>query len=449
MWQEFTPLAKEAGAVNLGQGFPDWESPRFVKDALIRATNENHNQYARSAGHPPLVQAIAKRYSKALGRELDWENEITIGVGSSESLYAIMMALVEPEDEVIMISPAFDIYSAQVLMAGGKCVYVPLRLKAKDKKAADADAAPGAGAAAAVGGAGAGDAAAAGPAGGSAGSEQEWTLDMEELRAAFTPRTRAIILNTPQNPTGKMLSREELEGVAAILKDFPRVVAVSDEVYEHMSYEGRTHTRMATLPGMWDRTLTVTSAGKTFSVTGWKIGWVIGPAPLVRGVVLTNQWVQFSVSTPAQQAIAYCLEEADKPYEGHPTYYDWLRSEYSRKRAILAAGLTAAGLKPVLPEGGFFIMADTSAVEVPPAYLAETTPASGPVMRRDWAFCRFLTKEIGVAAIPPSAFYEEKDRHLAANVARFAFCKEDPSLHEACSRLLKLRAFLRDAPKAE
>lgn len=262
-----------------------------------------------------------------------------------------------------------------------------------------------------------------------------------------------------------------------------------------MSYDGRVHTRMATLPGMWDRTLTVTSAGKTFSVTGWKIGgclsvlsspaavprtrrqlydassastcasqsaisrimfllfpsagWVIGPAPLVRGVVLTNQWVQFSVSTPGQQAIAYCLEEADKPYEGHATYYNWLRSEYSRKRAVLAAGLTAAGLKPVLPEGGFFIMADTSAVDVPAAYLAETTPASGPVMRRDWAFCRFLTKEIGVAAIPPSAFYEEKDKHLAANVARFAFCKEDPSLHEASSRLLKLRAFLRDAPKAE
>jgi kynurenine--oxoglutarate transaminase/cysteine-S-conjugate beta-lyase/glutamine--phenylpyruvate transaminase len=212
-----------------------------------------------------------------------------------------------------------------------------------------------------------------------------------------------------------------------------------------MTYEGRTHTRLATLPGMWERTLTVSSAGKTFSITGWKVGWVIGCAELVKGVVLTNQWVQFSVSTPAQQAIAWAFEEADRPYEGHDTYFDWLRGQYARKRSMLASALTAAGLKPVVPEGGFFIMADTSAVAVPDAYMEESSAACGPVMRRDWAFCRFLVKEIGVAAIPPSAFFEERDKPLAANLARFAFCKEDASLHEAAARLLKLRPFLKAA----
>jgi aspartate/methionine/tyrosine aminotransferase len=373
------------------------------------------------------------RYSERLGRPLNWETEVTVGVGSTECLFAIMQSLVEPGDEAVLISPAFDIYSAQVIMAGGKCVYVPLRVK---------------------------------------GDAEGWGIDLAELRAAFNEKTKIVIINTPQNPTGKMMSLSELEGVAAILKDFPRVVAVSDEVYEHMTYspaddaligsesgsgsaaaapseEPRKHLRLASLPGMWERCLTVTSAGKTFSITGWKIGWVIGHAELVRGVILTNQWVQFSVSTPGQQAVATCLEEAEKPYEGFPTYFHWLRAQYARKRAMLADGLKAAGLTPIIPEGGFFIMADTSNVQVPESYMKEHSPACGAEMRRDWAFCRFLCKEIGVAAIPPSAFYEDKDKHLAANLARFAFCKEDASIEEACKRLQKLKPFLISEAKKE
>ena len=199
---------------------------------------------------------------------------------------------------------------------------------------------------------------------------------------------------------------------------------------------------------MWDRTLTVSSAGKTFSVTGWKIGWVVGPAALVRGVILTNQWVQFSVSTPAQEAVAECLAFADRPYEGHADYYAWLTARYAGKRAVLAAGLAAAGLPPMTTEGSFFIMADTSAVDIPAEYLARTSAACGPVMRRDWAFCTFLAHEVGVIAIPTSAFYDECDKHLADGVARFAFCKEDASLEEACRRLLKLRAWLKPAAPA-
>jgi kynurenine--oxoglutarate transaminase/cysteine-S-conjugate beta-lyase/glutamine--phenylpyruvate transaminase len=373
--------------------------------------HENHNQYARSAGHPALCQVLARRYSKVFGgRAINWETDVAVGVGGSETLYAIMQGLVNPGDEVILVSPAFDIYSAQVLMAGGVPKYVPLRMV---PDAADP-------------------------------SRRVWDLDLAELRAAFSERTRLVVLNSPQNPTGRLLTRAEYEQIAAIMDDFPRVVAVSDEVYEFMVYGQREHWRLATaVPRMFDRCLTVSSGGKTFSCTGWKVGWVVGPPQLVKGVVVTNQWVQFSVSTPAQQAIAWALEEAEKPYEGHASYFHWLLDSYTRKRAVLMEGLSAAGLRPVEPEGGFFIIANTCDVEVPQAYLDETTPASGPSMPRDWALCRWLAKEVGVVAIPPSAFYQEADRHLAKDMARFAFCKEDASLEEACKRLLKVRQFLK------
>lgn len=275
-----------------------------------------------------------------------------------------MQALVDPGDEAVLISPAFDIYAAQVAMAGGLTKYVPLRL---------------------VGG--------------------KWVLDMKEFRAAFSQKTRVFLLNTPQNPTGKVFSRSELDDIASVLADFPKVVAVSDEVYEHIVYEGHTMERLATLPGMTDRTITISSSGKTFSCTGWKIGWAVGPAHLIRGLILTNQWVQFSVSTPTQAAVAAALESAELPCEGHSNYYTWLLARYTEKRKVMVEGLRAAGLNPAVPEGGFFVIADTSAVGVPPTYMALSTKAA-PVMRRDWAFCRFLTEQVKVAAIPPSAFYD-------------------------------------------
>lgn len=298
-----------------------------------------------------------------------------MGVGATETLYATMQSLIDPGDEAVLISPAFDIYSAQVQMAGGVCKYVPLRLVPSATQ-------PG---------------------------QQEWKLDMEELAAVFTDKTKVILLNSPQNPTGKTFSAAEYASIASILAKWPKVVVVSDEVYEHLVYDGKEHTRTAAQPGFWDRTITVSSSGKTFSVTGWKIGWAVGPEHLIKGVVLTNQWVQFSVSTPAQHAIAACLDEADKPYLGHPSFYAWLNAAYSAKRAVLMEGLRRAGLQPVAPEGGFFIIADTRNIQVPDKYMKLTTKAA-PVMRRDWAFCRFLTEEIKVAAIPPSAFFEGEYR---------------------------------------
>ena len=295
---------------------------------------------------------------------------MTVGVGATETLYAAMQALLDPGDEAVLITPAFDIYAAQVQMAGGVPVCVPLRLRA--------------------------------PPGGGAPT---WQLDPAELRAALSPRTRVLLLNNPQNPTGKILGRAELEGIAALLADFPSVVVVSDEVYEHIVFGGAEFPRLATLPGMWERTLTVSSSGKTFSCTGWKVGWAVGPEALVRGLVLTNQWVQFSVCTPAQKAIADALGAAAAPYEGHASYYAYLTARYTAKRAQLMAGLAAAGLNPTLPDGGFFIIADTSNIAFPERYMALSTKAA-PVMKRDWAFCRFLVEEIKVAAIPPSAFFD-------------------------------------------
>ncbi len=301
-----------------------------------------------------------------------------MGVGATETLFATMQALLDPGDEAVLISPSFDIYAAQVAMAGGAARYVPLRL---------------------VNG--------------------SWVLDMNELRAAFTSRTRVFLINTPQNPTGKVFSRAELESIAAILADFPAVVAVSDEVYEHIVFDGRSMERLATLPGMAERTITVSSSGKTFSCTGWKIGWAVGPSHLIRGLILTNQWVQFSVSTPTQAAVAAALEAAEEPCEGHANYYAWLLARYTAKREILVNGLRAAGLEPAVPEGGFFIIADTSSVKVPQAFLELSTRAA-PVMQRDWAFCRFLTEQVKVAAIPPSAFFIGEYRLQC----RYVVCKE-------------------------
>jgi len=276
-----------------------------------------------------------------------------------------MQSLIDPGDEAVLITPAFDIYAPQVQMAGGVPVFVPLRR----------------------------------------GEGGGWGLNMEELRASLSPKTRVLILNSPQNPTGKIMGRGELEALCAILADFPACVVVCDDVYEHMIYEGAEFPRLATFPGMWERTVTVSSSGKTFSCTGWKIGWAIGPEALIRGIILTNQWVQFSVSTPAQSAIAEALTVAESPYKGFPSYYAWLTAEYTRKRDILMHGLRMAGLNPSTPDGGFFIVGDSSNCSFPDSYMALSTKAA-PVMKRDWAFCRFLTEEIKVGAIPPSAFFD-------------------------------------------
>jgi len=302
-----------------------------------------------------------------------------------------------------MLEPAFDIYHSQVKMAGGKCVFVPLR-----------------------------------PTGEGNGASSVFQLDLSELEAAITDRTKVLLLNSPHNPTGKMFTKSELEGIAEIVQKHPSITVVSDEVYEHIIFdpEQEPHISIATIPGMFEQTLTLSSSGKTFSCTGWKVGWAVGPPHLVKAVSAVQQWVNFSAPTPNQDAIAQAMIQAREPYEGFPTYYSFLANEYKRKRSILQDALSSAGMTPLVPPGSFFIMADSSRLTVPDSFLAQETAAM-PVnpMPRDWACSRWLTEHVGVTAIPPSAFYSTPNVPLASNLLRFAFCKSDETLYKAKERL--------------
>lgn len=411
VWHEFSPLSVKHQSVNLGQGFPDWNPPQFAIDALATSTQpdkgRNSNQYARSYAHMPLARVLAEDYGKRFEREIDPATMIATAVGCTNALYCALHGLLSPGDEAILLEPAFDVYISQTKMAGGSPVFVPLRSvdigNGDEPRTAN----------------------------------DVFKLDFEELEAAITDKTRVLILNTPHNPTGKIFSREELSNLAEIIERHPQVTVISDEVYEHIIFdeEKSPHISFATIPGMWERTLTLSSSGKTFSATGWKVGWAVGPPHLTHAVSSVQQWVNFSAPTPNQDAIAQSLERAREPYEGFDSYYKWLVEEYRRKRDLLVEALKAGGMSPILPNGGFFIMADTTGIEVPASYLAEKTVAmpTDP-MPRDWAMSRWMTKEVGVTAIPPSAFYDEKNVGLASNFLRFAYCKGDDTILKAHER---------------
>lgn len=378
VFAEFTALADRHAAVNLGQGFPNFPAPDFVKEAAQRAIAAEHNQYTRYGGHLGLVEALAGQAEVDLGRRVDPLAEIQITAGATASLFGICQALVDPGDEVILFEPFYDSYPADVSLAGGVVRFVPLYPQ---------------------------------PAG-------RWRFDPDELRAQFNERTKLLFLNTPHNPTGKVFDAAELAQIAVLCQEHD-VIVVADEVYERMTYDGVAMSRMAALPGMWERTLSIGSAGKTFSVTGWKVGWTIGPGPLISALRNVYQWMTFCVATPLQVALAEAVRLA--PAVG---YYESLAAMYQAKRDRLAAILDAAGLSPLLPEGSYFIVADVSAFG----------------FATDDAFCRWLTAEIGVAAIPPGAFYSPAHKHLAHSLARFCFCKTDETLDAAAQRLSQLAA---------
>lgn len=371
VFAKYTRLAQETGAINLGQGFPDFDPPDFVREALRQAAT-GYQQYAPLPGMPALLDALAQKLAPALGRNLDSDN-LQVTVGATEGLFASMQALVDPGDEVVLLEPFYDAYPADVTMAGGVPRYVPLHPQADGR----------------------------------------WRLDLDELRLAFTRRTKAIVLNTPHNPTGKVFTAEELDAVVALAEAHDAVI-IADEVYEHIAFT--PHLPVASRPGAWSRTLTLSSLGKTFSVTGWKIGWAVGPKPLITALRLAHQWIPFAVATPLQQAAATILQQAEQR-----AYYAELTRLYRHKRDLLLAALAATPLRPLVPEGGYFVMADTSALGLD-----------------DVALCDALPIRLGVAAIPPSAFYSEAHRPLAKHLIRLAFCKRDEALREAGERLKAL-----------
>lgn len=365
IFTEMTALAAEHGAINLGQGFPDWDGPEFVKEAAARSMAEGgRDQYPPSSGIPELRTAVAERYGPLLGRSLDPATEITITSGCTEGLAASFLGLVDPGDEVVIIEPYYDSYPVNVSLAGAVPRFVTL-------------------------------------------DPPDFELDGDQLRAVMSERTKAIVVNTPHNPTGRVFRREELEMIAELCREYD-VIAISDEVYEEMVYEGE-HVRLATLDGMDSRTVTLSSVGKTYSLTGWKVGWAIAPPHLTSGVRSAHQYLTFTTPTPVQHGSAAALAAPD-------SFYREVRSVYRERRDLLAGGLGSVGFDVYRPQGTYFLMAGYSA-------LAGTD---------DRTFARHMIEEARVAVVPPSVFYDKVE---GEPMVRFAFCKSTEVLEEAIERL--------------
>ncbi len=374
IFADINALAAKHGAVNLGQGAPDFDGPPQVLAAAVTAVNGALNQYAPGIGMAPVRQAIAQHAERFYQQRLNPDTDVLVTSGATEAMFAAILGLADAGDEVIVFEPVYDTYVPNLIMAGVTPRYVALR-------------------------------------------GEDWSFDPDELAKAFNRRTKAIVVNTPHNPTGKVFSRAELRVIAELCQKHD-VIAITDEVYEHILYDHASHVRLATLPGMAERTLTISSLGKTFSVTGWKIGWAVGAAPLVHAVNQAHQFITFAVSSPLQAAAATAL---NLPF----SFFDNLQSSYQARRDRLLPVLRAAGFKVFKPQGSYFIMIDWRGVA--PSYVED-----------DMQFARWLIEAVGVACIPASPFYQDCDKQLGKYFARFAVCKKDETLDAAAERFAKL-----------
>jgi N-succinyldiaminopimelate aminotransferase len=369
VFEEAHALAQRYGAVDLGSGTPDGPVPERLRDALVEAVAVGNNRYSPVQGEAVLRAAVAGHAARFYGQQVDPATEVSITSGVTEGLHAAAFSFVNPGDEVIVFEPCYDTYVPCIRMAGGVPVAVTLRAPT-------------------------------------------FRFDPDELRAAFSCRTRALILNTPHNPTGTVFTCDELALIAGLCQEHD-VLAITDEVYEHIVFDGATHVRLATLPGMAERTLTLGGAGKTFSCTGWRIGWAIGPAPLQEALSRLRQFTVFSSATPLQVAVAAGLGAAG-------AYFRRLSEDYQARRDFLVDALAASGLKPTRPAGSFFILADVSPL--------------GAADGRD--FCRDLARVCGVVPVPTDTFYQS--RHHGERIVRFTFCLRREILEMAAVRLAKL-----------
>ena len=366
-----TRLAREYNSLNLAQGFPNFPAPEALKEAAVRAIREDINQYAITWGAHRLRGALARTYSERYGLDADPEREITVTCGATEAMIATLLALVNPGDEVIVFEPFYENYGPDTILADARPVYVPL--------------------------------------------EPGQPLDLDRLAAAFSVRTRAIIVNTPSNPSGRVLARSELEAIAALCIRHD-ALAVTDEIYEHILFDG-AHIPIATLPGMRERTVTISGASKTFSVTGWRIGWIVAPAELTDAIRKVHDFLTVGAPAPLQEGVAAALDELP------PSFYDGLTAMYRGKRDLLHSALVDAGFRCLRPEGAYYILADFTGLG--PA------AAGGPPLD-DTAFAVWLSRVVGVTPVPGSSFYREGG---GRTLVRFVFCKTEEILVEAARRL--------------
>jgi len=363
-----TRLADQHGAINLAQGFPNFPTPSVLKEAAAKAIRDDINQYAITWGAKRLRTAIAKKYSDWYGMAVDTETEITVTCGATEAMAAVLLALVDPGEEVIVLEPFYENYGPDAILCEAKPVFVPMM--------------PG------------------------------QPLDLDRLARAFSDKTRAIVVNTPANPSGRVLTRTELAGIAALCQKHD-AWAITDEIYEHIYYQGE-HIPMATLPGMRDRTITVSGASKTYSITGWRIGTIISPPTVTDAIRKVHDFLTVGAPAPLQEALAVAMETLGRDY------YQSLERDYRARRDLLVSALQKAGFRCQPPEGAYYVLADFTAIKKMPAD----------------EFARWLTIEGGVATVPGTSFFS--DPAMGRDYTRFAFCKTEDLLNEAVARLDKL-----------
>jgi aminotransferase len=367
--REMTRLNHQYGGVNLSQGFPDFPAPAAIKEAACAAINADINQYAVTWGARPLREAVAREFTRRHGVPVVADEQVTVCCGTTEAMMSTMMAIVDPGDEVVVFEPFYENYGPDAILSGATPRYVTLH-------------------------------------------EPSWTFDPDELAAAFNDRTKAIIINTPNNPTGKVFSREELETIAALCRKWD-AIAISDEIYEHIIYDGRQHIPIATIDGMADRTVTLNGLSKTFSVTGWRVGWTISPPSLTGAIRKVHDFLTVGAPAPLQEAGAVALTMPDD-------YYTTLAAKYRERRDVCLDILERHHFTCYKPYGAYYIMTDISTFG----------------FADDVEFARYLVKDIGVAAVPGSSFY--KTPGAGRTKLRFCFCKKDETLQEADQRMQKL-----------
>jgi len=383
--REMTRLALKHNAVNLSQGFPDFPAPDSVKEAARQAISDDINQYAITWGAKELRDSIVEKFERTQGLCIDPEREITICCGSTEAMMSAMLAIINPGDEIVVFEPFYENYGPDAILSGASPRFVKMKPPVDE------------------------------------GSE--WTFDFDELAAAFGPHTKAIILNTPNNPTGKVFTQGELEFIRDLCVRW-NAYCVTDEIYEHILYDGTEHITMARLDGMRERTIVINGMSKTYSVTGWRVGWAIAPGQTTQAIRKVHDFLTVGAAAPLQQAGAIALRSPE-------SYYNELAATYTKKRERLLKILSSAGFIVFKPRGAYYIMTDISRFRVPsdPRFAAES---------RDVSFAKYLVEEIGVACVPGSSFYN--DAEDGASQVRFTFCKREETLAAAEERFRKLRA---------